>query len=49
VWRFHGWLEEEEERECSSWEEKEEVKVEKLSLPHEDLALPFYQSRGRIH
>jgi hypothetical protein len=31
VWRCHGRLEE-EERECSSWEENEEITVEKLSL-----------------
>jgi hypothetical protein len=31
VWRCYGRLKE-EERECSSWEENEEVNVEKLSL-----------------
>jgi hypothetical protein len=34
-------------RVCFSCEEKEEVKVEKLCLPREGLALPFYQTRGQ--
>jgi hypothetical protein len=47
MWRCHGWLEEGEASESSYSEEKAEVKVEKLSLPCEDLALPFYQTRGQ--
>jgi hypothetical protein len=38
VCNSHGWLEVEEERECSPWEEKEEVKVGKLSLYMRTLA-----------
>jgi hypothetical protein len=41
VCRSHGWLEVEEERECSSWEEKEESQSRSDSAPREDLALPF--------
>jgi hypothetical protein len=36
-------------KESSSLEDKEKVKVEVLSLPREDLALPFYQTRGMLH
>jgi hypothetical protein len=34
-------------KESSSSEDKEKVKVEVLSLPCEDLTLPFYQTRGQ--
>jgi hypothetical protein len=51
--RSHNWLDVEEERECSSWKEKEEVKVKKLPPHVRTLALPFirqgagYISEGR--
>jgi hypothetical protein len=48
ICRNHGWLEVEEEGKCSSWDEKEEVKV-KSSPPPEDPCSPLYQTRGVSH
>jgi hypothetical protein len=42
----HGWLKVEEVRECSSWEEKEKDKVEKLASLSRGPCSPFYQTRG---
>jgi hypothetical protein len=41
----HGWLEVEEERECSSWEEKEEGKSKKDLSPGEDPCSPLFQTK----
>jgi hypothetical protein len=44
----HGWLKVEEARECSSWKEKEEVKVKRLSLHDRTTALPFVRQGEQV-